>query len=157
MELFDVICCCKIMNGVFLFDLVFVEYQCIFLEVVGCVLLQLNSQLWWFVVIESCDMIDEIVCIFGESMIEVMLNGMFFEWYKLYFCFSEVEMEEKCSGMLFDKFFVLFWLFMLQVFIKCGQILMNIFGVFKMLGLENWKFVVGLLLLLGVMFDCSEY
>lgn len=144
-------------NGPFDPRPVSLEHQHLLMRLAQAAPSHFNSQPWRFVLIENRQTIEEVARVSGESMTELIDEGVFFERYRRYFRFSEAEMEERRDGIHIDHLPGPLKPFTRQVFSDAGLKLMRQLGVPKKLGEDNRKLVAGSPLLLAALLDKTEY
>ena len=144
-------------NGPFLPLPVSREHQRLLMEVAAAAPSHFNSQPWRFVLIENPQTIAAVAELAGRSMTELIGRGVFFERYRRYFRFSQLEMETRRDGIFIDQLPGALRPFTRQVFSDAGLNLMRRLGVPARLGEDNRKLVAGSPLLLATLLDRAEY
>ncbi|MFC4455541.1 nitroreductase family protein [Deinococcus sonorensis] len=157
MDLIDGILSRRTTNGPFRPEPVSREHQHLLMRVAASAPSHFNSQPWRFVLIENPDTIAQVAEISGQSMQQLIEQGVFFERYRRYFRFSETEMDQRRDGIYIDHLPGPLRPFTRQVFSDAGLNLMRRLGVPARLGEDNRKLVAGSPLLLAVLLDRAEY
>ncbi len=123
----------------------------------SCAPSHFNSQPWRFVLIDDRHVIDEVAAISGDSMRQLMDEGLFWQRYLRYFRFSEAELEQRRDGILIDHLPKALRPFRQHIFGPSAQRLMRRLGVAATLGEDNRALVAGAPLLIAALLDREEY
>lgn len=157
MDLLEAIRARRTTNGPFDPRPVALEHQHLLMEAASRAPSHFNSQPWRFCLIESQATRRQVGEIAGRSMERLIADGRFFERYRPYFRFSELELDERGDGILIDQLPGPLKPFAKQVLSPAATGLMRRLGVPRLLGRDNRELVAGSPLLLAVLLDRAEY
>ena len=156
MDLLDAIRLRHTDNNRFLPDPVKPEHVKLLIEAAARCPSHFNSQPWRFVLIRDSQLREVLAELAGSSMKELM-EGPFFERYRQYFRFNQVETESTGDGIYIDRVPAVLKPMLRQVFNPQVGKLMGTFGVSEMIGRNQAEIVRSSPLLIAVALNKSEY
>ncbi len=156
MDLLDAIRLRHTDNNKFLPDMVKPEHVKLLIEAAARCPSHFNSQPWRFVLIRDVALREALAELAGASMKELM-EGPFFERYRQYFRFNQMETEQAGDGIYIDLVPTVLKPMLRQAFNPQVGKLMGTFGVSNMLGRNQADLVRSAPLLIAIALSKAEY